>query len=330
MKPLLDVQDLHISFFNRHSEVKAVRGVSFQVRKGEVLGIVGESGSGKSVTAQSIMRLLKQNGRIMDGDILFNGQSLLDKSEKEMMKLRGNDIAMIFQDPMTSLNPVFPIGRQISDIVRRHQGFGKSEAKRETVKMLKQVGIPDPDERYDSYPHEFSGGMRQRVLISMALSCHPELLIADEPTTALDVTIQGQILDLLLDLKEELDTSIILITHDLGVVANACNRVLVMYGGLIMEEGTVHEIYDRPMHPYTEGLLKSLPVAQGEETRRLIPIPGNPPDPSQEIPGCPFADRCPHTMPICRNERPGYYVRGTDHRAMCWLLDERMREGANN
>lgn len=330
MKPLLEVRNLGVSFFTRDSEVKAVRDISFELREGEVLGVVGESGSGKSVTAHSIMRLLKQNGQITRGDILFKGENLVEKSEREMMSIRGNEIAMIFQDPMTSLNPVFTIGKQISDIIRRHRGLSRAAAKVETIRTLEMVGIPDPSKRYDSYPHEFSGGMRQRVLISMALSCAPDLLIADEPTTALDVTIQAQILQLLLELKEKLDTSIMLITHDLGVVANTCGRVLVMYGGLIMEEGTITDIFQRPMHPYTKGLLRSLPNSIREKKRRLVPIPGSPPDPRRDPSGCPFADRCAQVRTICYNQKPPYYKRKMDHRAMCWLLHGQAARGGSD
>lgn len=328
-EPLLNVENLAISFFTRDHEVRAVRDISFSVNKGEILGIVGESGSGKSVTAYSIMGLLKQNGKITGGNITYKGDSLIGRSEADMRKIRGNEIAMVFQDPMTSLNPVFTVGRQISDIIRRHRDLDKSAARDEAIRMLELVGIPAAAERYNSYPHEFSGGMRQRVLIAMALSCSPDLLIADEPTTALDVTIQAQILDLLLELKTKLDISIMLITHDLGVVANTCKRVVIMYGGLIMEEGTVEDIFLRPMHPYTQGLLKALPNTIDEAKRRLVPIPGNPPDPSQAMPGCPFAERCPHVMPICREQRPDYYTRD-EQRAMCWLADETQQEKGNS
>lgn len=320
-EPLLSLKDLKVSFFNNSGEIKVIRGVSFEVGKGEVIGIVGESGSGKSVTSMSIIKLLKGTGKITNGEIIYKGENLVDKTEKEMMKIRGNDIAMIFQDPMTSLNPVFTVGHQISDIIRRHQGLGKAEAKNKTVEMLKLVGIPSPEERYNNYPHEFSGGMRQRAIIAMALSCQPELLIADEPTTALDVTIQAQILKLLMDLKEKTDTSIILITHDLGVVANTCSRVIVMYGGLIMEEGTADDIFYNPLHPYTKGLLQSLPKKSAEGKQRLIPIKGNPPDLSKTIEGCPFSPRCPYVMDVCRKQQPRYY-RKNNRRAMCWLLDE--------
>lgn len=319
--PLLSLKDLKVSFFNNSGEVKVIRGVSFNLEKGEVLGVVGESGSGKSVTSMSIIKLLKGTGRITDGEIIYKGEDLVNKPEKEMMKIRGNDIAMIFQDPMTSLNPVFTVGTQISDVIRRHQGLNKIEAKRKAIEMLRLVGIPSPEERYNNYPHEFSGGMRQRAIIAMALSCEPDLLIADEPTTALDVTIQAQILELLMELKEKMDTSIVLITHDLGVVANTCSRVIVMYGGLIMEEGTVDDIFYNPMHPYTKGLLQSLPKKDTEKRQRLVPIKGNPPDLSNEIKGCPFAERCPYVMEICRKQQPKYYRRN-NHRAMCWLLDK--------
>jgi oligopeptide transport system ATP-binding protein len=320
-EPLLSLKDLKVSFFNNIGEIKVIRGVSFDLEKGEVLGIVGESGSGKSVTSMSIIRLLKGTGKITNGKIIFKGKNLLDRTEKEMMKIRGNDIAMIFQDPMTSLNPVFTVGHQISDVIRRHQRLGKNEAKNKAVEMLKLVGIPSPEERYNNYPHEFSGGMRQRAIIAMALSCQPELLIADEPTTALDVTIQAQILKLLMNLKKKTDTSIILITHDLGVVANTCSRVIVMYGGLIMEEGTVDDIFYNPMHPYTKGLLQSLPKKSAEGKQRLIPIKGNPPDLSKTIEGCPFSPRCPYVMDVCKKQQPRYYMKN-NRRAMCWLLDE--------
>lgn len=329
---LLQVKNLKVSFFNRSGEVKAIRGVSFHVEKGEILGVVGESGSGKSVTSLSIMRLLKGTGKITEGEIIFKGENLLDKSEKEMMKIRGNDIAMIFQDPMTSLNPVFTVGNQISDVIRRHQGLSKINARKKAIEMLDMVGIPSPEERFNNYPHEFSGGMRQRALIAMALSCKPDLLIADEPTTALDVTIQAQILDLLMELKEKLNTSVILITHDLGVVANTCSRVIVMYSGLVMEEGSIEDIFHNPLHPYTKGLLQSLPKAKGEKKQRLIPIKGNPPDLTVEIEGCPFAERCPNViMDICFRKQPRYYYKGENHRAMCWLLDESVdRKGEDN
>lgn len=324
---LLEIKDLKVSFFNNSGEVEAIRGVSFNLKKGEVLGVVGESGSGKSVTCMSIIRLLRGTGKITNGEIIYKNQDIIKKTEKEMMKIRGNDIAMIFQDPMTSLNPVFKVGTQISDVIGRHQGLSKSKSKEKAIEMLRLVGIPSPEERYDNYPHEFSGGMRQRAIIAMALSCEPDLLIADEPTTALDVTIQAQILKLLMELKDKFDTSIILITHDLGVVANTCSRVIVMYGGLIMEEGTVDDIFYNPLHPYTQGLLQSLPKKNLEERQRLVPIKGNPPDLSKISKGCPFADRCPYAMDICVEKQPEYYYEENNHRAMCWLLDDSLMKG---
>lgn len=319
---LLQIKDLKVSFFTNNGEVQAVRGISFHLDKGEVLGVVGESGSGKSVTSMSILRLLKSTGKIVDGEINYKGQNLMDKSEKEMMKIRGNEIAMIFQDPMTSLNPVFTIGYQISEVIKRHQRVNKKIAKEKAVEMLRLVGIPSPEERYNNYPHEFSGGMRQRAMIAMALCCQPDLLIADEPTTALDVTIQAQILELMKKLKDNINTSIILITHDLGVVADACSRVIVMYGGLVMEEGTVDEIFYNPQHPYTKGLLESLPKMREGQKQKLIPIEGSPPDLSKPPKGCPFADRCPYAKDICREKQSPYYEVETGHKAMCWLLSK--------
>ena len=322
-EPLLSLKDLKVSFFNNSGEVKVIRGVSFDLGKGEVLGIVGESGSGKSVTSMSIIKLLRGTGKITNGEIIYRGENLIKKSEKEMMKIRGND-------PMTSLNPVFTVGSQIADVIRRHQGLGMSKSKEEAIEMLEIVGIPSPIERYNNYPHEFSGGMRQRAIIAMALSCEPDLLIADEPTTALDVTVQAQILQLLMELKKKIDTSIILITHDLGVVANTCSRVIIMYGGLIMEEGTVDDIFYRPMHPYTKGLLQSLPKKNTKERQRLIPIKGNPPDLAKVVGICPFSERCDYVMDICKEHQPRYYYHGEEHRAMCWLLDEDVNGGDNS
>lgn len=317
---LLDVKNMKTSFYTHVGEVQAVRGVSFSLKKGEALGIVGESGSGKSVTSMSVMQLLQYPGKVKEGEIMFKGEDILKKDKKEMMNIRGDEIAMIFQDPMTSLNPVYKIGDQIMEAIIRHQGLSKSEAREKAIDMLRLVGIPSPEERVDNYPHEFSGGMRQRAMIAIALSCQPDLLIADEPTTALDVTIQAQILELLKELSEKIDTSIILITHDLGVVADVCERICVMYGGLIMEEGTAEEIFYEPMHPYTMGLLKSIPrVNEESEKQRLIPIPGSPPDMIKPPVGCPFAARCPYTMKICMEKMPEYSVTETGHRAVCWL-----------
>jgi oligopeptide transport system ATP-binding protein len=317
---ILDVKNMKTSFYTHVGEVQAVRGVSFSLKKGEALGIVGESGSGKSVTSMSVMQLLQYPGKVKEGEIMFKGDDILKKDKKEMMNIRGDEIAMIFQDPMTSLNPVYKIGDQIMEAIIRHQGLSKSEAREKAIEMLRLVGIPSPDERVDNYPHEFSGGMRQRAMIAIALSCEPDLLIADEPTTALDVTIQAQILELLKELSVKIDTSIILITHDLGVVADVCDRICVMYGGLIMEEGTAEEIFYEPMHPYTMGLLKSIPRMDEEsEDQRLIPIPGSPPDMIKPPVGCPFAARCPYTMKVCMEKMPEYTTTETGHRAVCWL-----------
>lgn len=320
MKKILELQNVKSSFFTHLGEVQAVRGVSFGLDHGEALGIVGESGSGKSVTSLSVMRLLQNPGKIKSGQIIFKGENLPDKNKAEMMAIRGNEIAMIFQDPMTSLNPVYTIGDQISEVLRAHRKLNKKEAWEKVLEMLCLVGIPSPERRLNNYPHEFSGGMRQRVMIAIALACQPELLIADEPTTALDVTIQAQILRLMKGLKKKLDTSIILITHDLGIVADLCTRVIVMYGGLIMEEASVRDIFYRPKHPYTMGLLNSIP--QVTEEKRLVPILGSPPDLLRPPEGCPFAARCKYAMKICREKQPPYYSAGEGHRSLCWLLDQ--------
>lgn len=319
---LLEVKDLQTSFYTHMGEVQAVRGVGFSLDKGEALGIVGESGSGKSVTSLSLMKLIEDPGKIKNGKIIFKGEDLVDKSPKKMMNIRGNEIAMIFQDPMTSLNPVYKVGNQIMEAIMRHQKLNKKEARKKAIEMLELVGIPSPEDRIDNYPHEFSGGMRQRAMIAIALSCQPDLLIADEPTTALDVTIQAQILELMKDLKDKVNTSIILITHDLGVVADVCSRIVVMYGGLIMEEGSAEEIFYDPKHPYTMGLLKSIPRLDLGERQRLIPIAGSPPDLLKPPTGCPFAARCPYAMEICLKERPPYFEVGERRRTMCWLLHE--------
>lgn len=319
---LLEVNNLKTSFFTHLGEVQAVRGVSFSLKKGEAIGIVGESGSGKSVTALSVMKLLQYPGKIVDGEIIFKGQDIVNFPNKEMLKIRGNEIAMIFQDPMTSLNPVYTIGNQIVEAIVRHQKLSRKEAGKRAGEMLKLVGIPSPEKRINSYPHEFSGGMRQRAMIAIALSCQPDLLIADEPTTALDVTIQDQILKLMKELKEKIDTSIILITHDLGVVADVCSRIVVMYGGLIMEEGTSRDIFYNPKHPYTMGLLKSIPRLDLGQKKRLIPIPGSPPDLLKPPKGCPFVERCSYAMKICRERLPQFYYIDETHKAMCWLLHQ--------
>lgn len=320
-KRLLSVENLKVSFFTGHGENQAVRDVSFHLDEGETLGIVGESGSGKSVTAKSILSLIQPPGKIISGDIVYKDQSLLELTEKQWQKIRGNEIAMVFQDPMTSLNPVKTIGYQMSEIIRRHRGLSKQEARKESANMLAKVGITDPERRLDQYPHEFSGGMRQRVMIAMALSCQPELLIADEPTTALDVTIQAQILDLIEDIKEKTNTSVILITHDLGVVAQVCTRVIVMYGGTIMEEASVEDLYRNPSHPYTQGLLQSLPARVSGDNERLKPIEGSPPTLIDPPAGCPFRDRCKHAFERC-HERPPMFQVGEGHKSACWLLDK--------
>ncbi|MPM37983.1 Oligopeptide transport ATP-binding protein OppD [bioreactor metagenome] len=318
---LLEVKNLRTSFFTHLGEVKAIRGISFDVEKGESLGIVGESGSGKSVTSLSIMRLLLYPGKIVGGEIMFNGKDIVKKSKKEMMGIRGNEIAMIFQDPMTSLNPVYTIGDQIAEAIMKHQKLSRKDAHEKALEMLKLVNIPDPEKRIKNFPHEFSGGMRQRAMIAIALSCQPQLLIADEPTTALDVTIQAQILDLMKSLNAKLDTSTMLITHDLGVVADVCSRVVVMYGGLIMEKGSIRDIYYEPRHPYTMGLLKSIPKVASDEKQRLIPIPGTPPDLLNPPTGCPFYARCEYAMRICNTQQPPYFKsEDGKHESMCWLL----------
>ncbi|SDX34088.1 ABC transporter ATP-binding protein [Paenibacillus sp. CF384] len=317
-KRLLTATDLKVSFFTREGENQAVRGVSFHIDAGETVGIVGESGSGKSVTAKALMGLIPPPGKVLQGDIEFDGKSVTNLTDKEWRKLRGNRIAMVFQDPMTALNPVQRIGKQMSEIIERHRGLKPKAALAEAIEMLRQVGITEPERRVQQYPHEFSGGMRQRVMIAMALSCQPELLIADEPTTALDVTIQAQILDLLKELKERSQTAIALITHDLGVVAQVCSRVVVMYGGMVMEEGPVEQIFYHPQHPYTQGLLRSLPKRDNGFKERLVSIEGTPPNLLDPPPGCPFMARCPHAMSKCA-ALPTVAEVSPGHRSLCWL-----------
>lgn len=319
---VLEVKNLKTSFFTHVGEVQAVRNIDFNVYKGEVLGIVGESGSGKSQTCMSVMKLLQDPGRIVGGEILFKGKDLVPLTYKEMQEIRGDQISMVFQDPMTALNPVFTIGNQITEVIRRHKKLDKEAAHKEAVKMLELVGIPSPADRLNSYPHEFSGGMRQRAMIAMALSCDPELLVADEPTTALDVTIQAQVLDLMKDIQKRLGTSIILITHDLGVIAETCHRVIVMYGGMMLEEANVDDLFHNTKNPYTLGLLQSVPDPDSEERARLIPIPGTPPDLLNPPKGCPFAYRCKYALNICYDEMPPFYNCGEGHRSRCWLLDK--------
>lgn len=320
METILEVKDLHISFHTYAGEVKAVRGVNFEVKTGESVAIVGESGCGKSVTAQSIMQLLpKPAAQYKEGSIFFNGQDLLTKTEKEMQRIRGNEIGMIFQDPMTSLNPTMKVGKQIAENLIKHQHLSKAQAKERAIEMLRLVGIPQPDKRADQYPHEFSGGMRQRGMIAVALACQPKLLIADEPTTALDVTIQAQILNLMKELQRKTGTSIIMITHDLGVVAEMCDRVVVMYAGQVIESGTVDDIFYRPQHPYTRGLLKSVPRLDMDRSVPLHPILGTPPDLLNPPKGCPFFARCESAMKICESYDPSLEQIDKGHYAACWL-----------
>lgn len=319
MSKLLEIKNLETSFYTHVGEVKAVRGVSLDLNKGEAIGIVGESGSGKSITMMSLMRLLEENGKIKNGEILFEGTDLTKLSEKDMEKIRGNEIGMIFQDPMTSLNPVFTIGDQLIEPLIKHSKLSKSEAYKKAVEMLTIVGIPSPEKRLKQYPHEFSGGMRQRAMIAMALICSPKLVIADEPTTALDVTIQAQILELMKNLKDKLQTSIVLITHDLGVVADLCNRINVMYGGMVVESGSKRDIFYNPKHPYTWGLLRSIPNPKEDIKERLKPIEGTPPDLLKPPAGCPFAPRCEFAMKLCMEHKPEYFEIGKGHKSACWL-----------
>ena len=320
---VLEIKDLKTHFFTYEGVAKAVDGVTYRLAKGEPLGVVGESGCGKSVTALSVLRLIPvPPGKVVGGEILFKGQNLLELPENEMRKIRGNRISMIFQEPMTSLNPVFTVGNQIQETFRLHQGLSKRESLEKTVEMLKFVNIPTPEKCVQRYPHELSGGMRQRVMIAMALACRPEILIADEPTTALDVTIQAQILDLMTRLKEELGMAIILITHNLGVIAEMVTRVLVMYAGKIVEEAKTKTLFENPKHPYTMGLLKSIPRL-GDKFRigkiRLNEIPGVVPSLYDLPPGCKFSTRCPSVMGVCREKEPELIEIGEGHFCSCWL-----------
>jgi oligopeptide/dipeptide ABC transporter ATP-binding protein len=321
-QPVLEVRDLATTFKTEDGLVRAVNGLSFSVEAGTTLGIVGESGSGKSVTSLSIMRLIPQPpGKIERGEVFFKGEDILKKSEAEMRKIRGRDIAMIFQDPMTSLNPVITVGEQIAEATRLHLGYNKKDALDKAVEMLKLVRIPAAEKRIKDYPHQFSGGMRQRVMIAMALSCDPAVLIADEPTTALDVTIQAQIIELMNEMQQRLGSAIVLITHDLGVVAETCKNVLVMYGGNMVEYGSADDIFNRPKMPYTMGLLESLPRLDSPGDR-LVPIGGEPPNLLHMPSGCAFEPRCRYAMPICKEKVPLYDF-GGGHVARCFLYDER-------
>lgn len=319
---LLEIKDEKLSFFTPAGEVKALNGVSFSMNEGEVLGIVGESGSGKSVTAYSIMDLTAYPGKLIGGTIYFNGHQIEKMSEKEMRKIRGNEVSIIFQDPMTSLNPVYTIGNQITEVIRLHTGKSKKEAYDRAKELLELVGINEPTKRLKQYPHELSGGMRQRVMIAIALACEPKLLIADEPTTALDVTIQAQILELMQELRQKLGMSIIMITHDLGVVASMCERIAVMYAGHIVEYGTADEIFYEPKHEYTKGLINSIPKLSAQEIERLVPIEGQPVDLLNPPAGCPFAPRCANCMKICLREMPPKTELSDTHYSHCWLLQK--------
>ena len=319
---LLEIKDEKLSFFTPAGEVKALNGVYFSMNEGEVLGIVGESGSGKSVTAYSIMGLTAYPGKLIGGTIYFNGHQIEKMSEKEMRKIRGNEVSIIFQDPMTSLNPVYTIGNQITEVIRLHTGKSKKEAYDRAKELLELVGINEPTKRLKQYPHELSGGMRQRVMIAIALACEPKLLIADEPTTALDVTIQAQILELMQELRQKLGMSIIMITHDLGVVASMCERIAVMYAGHIVEYGTADEIFYEPKHEYTKGLINSIPKLSAQEIERLVPIEGQPVDLLNPPAGCPFAPRCANCMKICLREMPPKTELSDTHYSHCWLLQK--------
>ncbi|RAP76308.1 ABC transporter ATP-binding protein [Paenibacillus montanisoli] len=326
--PILSISDLHISFHVRGGEVQAVRGVDLEINRGESVAIVGESGSGKSVTAQSILRLIPTPpGEYKQGTIKFKGEDLLAKTEREMEAIRGKEIGMIFQDPMTSLNPTLTVGRQITEVLYKHQNMNKDDAEKRAIELLTLVGIPNAPERIRQYPHQFSGGMRQRVMIAIALACNPSLLIADEPTTALDVTIQAQIMTLMKELQKKTGTSIILITHDLGIVADMCDRVVVMYAGKVVETGTKQEIFKNPQHPYTRGLLRSLPRLDHDKNEPLIPIIGTPPDMSSPPKGCAFCARCDEAMRICVDNDPAAYVISETQAAKCWLHDSALKGG---
>ena len=322
---ILEVDNLNVSFNTYAGEVKAVRGVSFELGKGETLAFVGESGCGKTVTAKSILRLLKPPFAVIkpESKIVCNGKDVLKMSEKELCEFRGDEVGMIFQDPMTSLNPTMTVGKQIMESLMIHKKLNKNQAREEAVNMLKMVNIPSPEKRIDNYPHEMSGGMRQRVMIAIALACNPNVLIADEPTTALDVTIQAQIMDLMMELKTKMNTAIILVTHDLGVVANFADRIQVMYAGEVVERGTTKEIFNESRHPYTWALLRSVPRLGSESKKELYALGGTPPDLLLPLNHCPFADRCEYCMPICKERKPQETVLSETHKVSCWLMHEK-------
>ncbi len=325
---LVDIKNERLSFFTPAGEVKALNDVSLYLEDGEVLGIVGESGSGKSVTSYSIMGITADPGRIIGGTVEFNGHHIEKLSEKEMRKIRGKEVSMIFQDPMTSLNPVYTIGNQIEEAILLHTDKSKAEARERAVELLRLVGINEPEKRIKQYPHELSGGMRQRVMIAIALACEPKLLIADEPTTALDVTIQAQILELIMELKEKLGMAVILITHDLGIVSSMCDRIAVMYAGKVIECGSTDDIFYTPKHEYTRGLLRSVPRLDEKESQRLVAIEGTPVDMLNPPAGCPFAPRCPKCMKICLSEMPPYTYFSAIHYSACWLNQKEEFENA--
>ena len=331
-EPLLQVKDLHTSFFTDSGEVKAVNGVSFNLEKGKVLGIVGESGSGKSVTAYSILRILVDPGKVVGGEVLYKGENVLEYNKTQIRSFRGGKVSIIFQDPMTSLNPVYTIGNQLVEAILLHTNRTRAQAKDRAVEMLTLVGVNEPEKRFSQYPYELSGGMRQRVMIAMALACEPDILIADEPTTALDVTIQAQILELMQDLQKKLGMAIIIITHDLGVIASMCDEIIVMYAGRVCERGTADEIFYNPKHEYTKGLLRSIPSAVGSK-ERLIPISGSPVDLLNLPKGCAFAARCDKAMKICLADLPEEIPINDEHKASCWMnvksvYEETEKEGA--
>lgn len=318
-KYLVEIEHERLSFFTPAGEVKALNDVSFRMKEGEVLGIVGESGSGKSVTAYSLMGLTAYPGRLIGGSLDFNGHHINDMTEEQFREIRGNEISIIFQDPMTSLNPVYTVGNQIEEVIRLHTDKNKHEARERAKELLELVGINEPEKRLKQYPHELSGGMRQRVMIAIALACEPKLLIADEPTTALDVTIQAQILELMMELRDKLGMAIIMITHDLGIVASMCEKIAVMYAGRIVEYGTTDDIFYNPKHEYTKGLIKSIPRLDAKDHERLVPIEGTPVDMLNPPAGCPFAPRCDNCMKICLREMPPVTFFSDVHYTQCWL-----------